>query len=226
VSDLSFEGYSILDPRPIAEEAPYTFFLPAPEEKAQVGIGDLVQIMFAWEGPILEYGVERMWVTIISQNKELVRGTLESTPYEPDRLKTGEVIEFRRDDIIGIVWAAPEAAPSPSHSREVREYWERCLVDASVLEEGVPVEYVYREEPDMTLDGDKYPDSGWRIRARVDPDAPEEPEPTPRYTAIGAVLNADDSWLPLIDSPVGCAFMRDFATGKYVPVERVAEEEI
>lgn len=36
--------------------------------------------------------------------------------------------------------------------------------------------------------------------------------------SLGAVLNQDDSWLDLIDAPVGSAFMRDFERDHYIPV--------
>ena len=39
--------------------------------------------------------------------------------------------------------------------------------DSVVVRDGVPVQYVYREEPDLTQEGDKHPDSGWRIRGDV-----------------------------------------------------------
>ena len=32
------------------------------------------------------------------------------------------------------------------------------------------------------------------------------------------MLNRDDSWLELIDAPVGSAYMRDFDAGRYDPV--------
>jgi len=38
----------------------------------------------------------------------------------------------------------------------------------------------------------------------------------PRYVALGAVLNQDDSWLHLIDEPVGARYMRDFRRDTYV----------
>jgi hypothetical protein len=84
------------------------------------------------------------------------------------------------------------------------------LVDDCVLYEGVPVEYLYREMPDMQQDGDKYADSGWRIRGRqgAATDA-EMDERKLSYVALGAVLNRDDSWIGWIDAPIGTALMRD-----------------
>ena len=66
---------------------------------------------------------------------------------------------------------------------------------------------------------DKYLDSGWRIRGR-ESGADEMDERKPAYVALGAVLNKDDSWLDLIDSPIGSAFMRDFETNHYESVDR------
>ncbi len=79
------------------------------------------------------------------------------------------------------------------------------MVDGCILA-GEPLDYLYCEEPDMTRQGDRYPDSGWRIRAA--PDAIERDESGPEYIALGRVLNQDDRWLHLIDAPVGSAFQR------------------
>jgi hypothetical protein len=95
------------------------------------------------------------------------------------------------------------------------------MVDACILDDGVPVEYLYREEPDLAGPDDKHPDSGWRIRGRqgeLTDDEMDDREAA--YVAVGAVLNRDDSWLHLVDAPTGSAFRRDSASGIYNPVAR------
>lgn len=154
------------------------------------------------------------WVTIKNVDANALIGRLANQPFEKtSSLKVDDAVRFQLHHILTIQWAHPEAAPPP---REYREHWERCLVDESVPNGSEPVEYIYREEPDMQEDGDKYPDSGWRIRGRVGEASNEESSAgKPQYVAIGAVLNRDDSWLSLIDAPIGSCFMRNFSTGIY-----------
>nr|WP_237451827.1 DUF2185 domain-containing protein [Qipengyuania oceanensis] len=94
------------------------------------------------------------------------------------------------------------------------------MVDACVVEGRSHADYLYREEPDMRRDGDEYEDSGWRIRgtdAAIAED--QQRDDAPLYIAIGKVLNADDRWLHLIDSPVGSAFQWDAQTQDYVELD-------
>lgn len=93
-------------------------------------------------------------------------------------------------------------------------------MDDCVLYGRSPVDYIYREEPDMGDPGAKYIDSGWRIRGTDEAIAEDEAtERLPQYVAIGAVLNRDDTWLDLIDAPIGSRFSRDIHSGKFVPCE-------
>lgn len=192
---------------------PIRFFLPHENELAALRIGDLVKITFEWDPAVLEYEAERMWVTILQIGSDVWMGTLENEPSEKNRAQIGDAVSFHRHDILDYQFADPVPdVQVPDH----REYWERCRVDSCVLDGSEPVEFIYREEPHMKSAGEKYPDSGWRIRCREhegdDMDGRES-----QHVAIGAVLNKDDSWLPLIDSPVGSAFKRDFTTGAYLP---------
>ena len=44
-------------------------------------------------------------------------------------------------------------------------------------------------------------------------------EAKPHYVALGAVLNADDRWLHLIDREEGCAFQWDTGAGCFVELD-------
>jgi hypothetical protein len=212
-------SYLVLDPRPDAVRAPYTFFLPSPSEVAAVSQGDHVKLMFKYTHDIEKFSIERMWVIVQDVVGKSIHGILDNDPFEPtSNLAAGDVVLFERNDIIAILWSRPETAPRPN---DCREYWDRCLVDQCVLDGTEPVEFIYREEPDMALEGDRHPDSGWRIRGRMGDATDEEAEARKiAYVALGAVLNRDDSWLHLIDEPIGTALMRDFDTGKYAPAAR------
>jgi hypothetical protein len=208
-------GYNICDPRPIAVEAPYTFFLPSPLEIAAVSTGDTVKLIFNYPHQTEKWEGERMWVIVDQANGETLRGFLDNDPDEPTSpLKAGDEIVFWRHQIIDVHWKDPASSPPPA---EYRQYWDRCLVDQCVLDGQEPVEYLYREEPDIAAVNDKYPDSGWRIRGRMGPATDVEMEKREAaYVALGAVLNRDDSWIAWIDSPVGTSLIRDFSTNEYV----------
>lgn len=207
-------GYYIEDPRPIAAVAPYTFFRPSAEELAAIEPSDLVKLLFQYTHETETWAAERMWVKVQQVDADHLFGTLANQPDEPTSpLALDDTIAFERHHILAIVWDKPEAAPPEP---KYREYWDRCLVDDCVLDGSEPIEYLYREDPDMADEGDTYPDSGWRISGRLNGVSDQElDERKFSYIALGKVLNRDDSWLSWIDAPVGTRLWRDFATNAY-----------
>ena len=213
-----FGKYIIDDPRPIAEDAPYTFYIPSASKLESIEIGDEVQVIFR-SVPIYRYGGERMWVMLDKIEGENLSGLLSNEPEDMPQLKKGTRIDFFRWQIIDIVWQDPEKMKKLTQEPE-KQVWDRCMVDQEVLNGTARVGYLYREEPDLGEEGDKYPDSGWRIRADVRDLTDEEYEnPTPAYIAMGKVLNEDDSWLHLIGSEIGSRFLRNPQTDKFEPTD-------
>lgn len=214
-----FGTYTIDDPRPIAEGAPYTYFLPSENELLALAPNDQVKIVFRSHPPSPKFDAERMWVKITTMNGNDLIGKLDNVPYDMPQLKPDDLIAFKRSDVISILWDEARTIAPPS-APDRREYWDRCLVDACVVDGQVSVYYLYREEAEPGEPDDSYPDSGWRIRGDYLDISQEELEAREvRYLALGVVLNMDDSWLHLIDAPIGSAFIRDEATGEFVVAE-------
>ncbi len=158
-----------------------------------------------------------MWVLVQLMEEDHLVGVLDNEPFDMQGLARGARVRFERFHIISVEFGSEEKENqilSPSR----RGYWERCLVDRCVLDDGVKVGFLYREEPEPMDAKDKYPDSGWRIRG--DGRGWSDDELDTRevvFVALGAVLNRDDSWLSLIDEPVGSVFVRDFETDDFHP---------
>ena len=215
-SDYSFE---LIDPRPTAVASPYTFFIPSEKQIAAVEVGDCVQLNFKSIPNDRKHESERRWVDITGRENSRLVGELANKPFDMPQLSLGDQIIFERYHIMTIQWGS-EVRSNRFREPNKREYWERCMVDKEVVDGVARVGFLYREAPDMTQDGDKYPDSGWRIRADVSQLNDEQYEnPEPKYIALGAVLNADDSWLHLIDSPERSRFLLNQETGEFEKTE-------
>jgi hypothetical protein len=213
-----FGSFTLYDPRPIQQESPYTFFLPHPDEIATIAPGDLVKTIFRPLPQNRQYAAERMWVEVTAVEAEGFAGTLVNEAFDMPQLPIGTQVFVPRTHVIDIVpgeGREPVSVPTPP------SYWERCMVDDCVLRGASHVDYLYREEPDLQVEGDTYPDSGWRLRGTDQAiEADERAGKKPKYVALGAVLNQDDRWIHLIEEPAGCAFLWDDAMGCYERQER------
>lgn len=211
-------GYRLVDPRPLKQDAPYTFFLPGADEIAQIRAGQRVKLIFAADPPSEKHGAERMWVTLHRRDGDDLTGTLDNDPVDIPALKNGDTIHFQSHHIILVVWNDPD---DKARFRSDFDGWfARCFVDAEILEGTARVQFLYREAPEHSPD-DTYPDTRWRLRADVSQLTDEQYEnPRARYVAIGAALNADDSFIDLLSAPVGSAFFRASDKEQFEPTER------
>lgn len=210
-------GISIDDPRPIAAANPYTFWMPHPDELAALKRKDGIKAIFHQTLGDPKYSSERMWVLIEDITDGIVTGTLDNEPAGMDLINLGDRVSIPLTHAISTAFHKDNPSPEvPPHC----EYWERCFVDDCVLEGRSQVDYLYREEPDMTREGDKYPDSGWRIRGTEQAVVEDKANNAKaRYIALGKVLNADDRWLYLIDREPGCAFQWYAEESRFVELD-------
>ncbi|WP_416878412.1 immunity protein Imm33 domain-containing protein [Litorimonas sp.] len=209
-----FGKYELDDPRPIAKSAPYTFFLPISERLDAIETGDIVQLIFRSVSTGWEWGAERMWVQVTDVYDDKLKGVLDNDPFDIPQLKAGDEIEFQKWNVIDVQFHNQDK--EKLYRLQSKQYWNRCIVDKCVLDGSKKVHLVYREEPDPAPEDDKYPDSGWRIRGDYRGLTDEELADRPiSYIALGKVLNEDDSWIHLIEKPIGDYWERNFDTNGY-----------
>lgn len=102
-----------------------------------------------------------MWVLIKRIDDSAVYGTVENEPHDMPLIELGMPVTIPLTHVISTDFHKDHIRPEVAARRE---YLDRCFVDVCVIEGRSHVDYVYREPPDMTRDGDTYPDSGWRMR--------------------------------------------------------------
>lgn len=211
-------GIALRDPRPIAAESPYTFEMPHEVELAALKPGDGVKAIFVQTEGETKYDAERMWVLVERIEDDIVYGTLDNDPHDMPLIEAGMPVAVPLTHVISCAFSKENPRPE---TPERRDYWDRCFVDACVVEGRSHVDYLYREPPDMTREGDEYPDSGWRLRGLPELVEADERRDNPfQYIALGKVLNNDDRWIHLLDEPPGVAFQWDAEAQDYIRFER------
>lgn len=211
------EGITLEDPRPTAAGAPYTFFMPHPDELAALKPRDGIQAIFHQPGCTGKFDTERMWVLIERIENGSVIGTLDNEPAGLDKIRLGDPVRIPLTHAISTAFHKDNPRPIVPVPRD---YWDRCFVDKCVLNGRSRVDYLYREEPYPLREGEKYPDSGWRIRGTQEAiDDDEKRGESPSYIALGKVLNSDDRWRHLIDREIGVAFQWDEIRQGYIQLD-------
>ena len=200
-SDADASAWQLIDPRPIQQENPYTFFVPSAAEKAAIAPGDLVKLMF--RSLATPDGSERMWVVFQGRDDRGAFGDLDSQPLDIPGLTAGDRIRFQDHHVVS-VWE-----PKVDDISHEDRMFARCHVDPRVLSGAMPIGRIERRRALFSWRHwrkDRWPDTGWYIFA-ADGTTPRPRDM--RYVALGLVLNRDDSILPHISAPVGTRMVRD-----------------
>ena len=189
----------------LATENKYTFYKPSEKVIRKVAVGEVVKLIFRFESENPDApAAERMWVLVDEIGAQgSFKGRLNNEPRHIADLKLDDPVEFESCHIIN--------TEHDDDDNLVEKYIKRCFVTKRVLEDGVPVGYLYREEPDNE------DDSGWRITANDETEEYMDDSDNSAYVSLGAVLSKDDSFIELLGSPAGSAFARDSESGRFVP---------
>ena len=85
-----------------------------------------------------------------------------------------------------------------------------CIATDRIVVDGRPVGYMYREEPKHNLD------SGWRFFAGDEQqDYIDDLNHSGVYD-VNTIANYDPQIIPFLKQPLGAAFIRDEASGRFV----------
>lgn len=203
------KSWTLDDADIIAKEAKYTFYKPSQSLINRLQVGNLVKLIFRFETDTPNQpGAERMWVEITAIQNGKYSGTLANDPYYIKDLKHKDVLAFEARHIIQ-VYDLDETEP---HFTE--KYLHRCIATQKVLYENTKIKYFYRQESLGELQNGIY-DTGWVFMAGDETDEYLENVENLHMVSLGAVLNKDDSFVHLLDEPVGSAFGWDENLGKY-----------
>ena len=198
------QAWRLIDADAVALANKYTFYKPSRELIAKVRPGELVKLIFEFDSDDPAAArAERMWVKVTElRPPDGFIGTLENSPRYIKDLAPGDQITFQACHVVN-------TEHHDDDDNLVNRYMRRCFVTKRVFDREDPPGYVYREEPDRP------DDSGWRILAGNETDEFLNDAANLTYVSLGAVLGRDDSFVHLLESPVGSAFVRDRATGVF-----------
>ncbi|APA67166.1 immunity protein Imm33 domain-containing protein [Janthinobacterium sp. 1_2014MBL_MicDiv] len=200
-------SWHLADAAELAARHPYTFYKSPPEAIAQVRPGEVVKLIFAFHSDAPQApGAERMWVLVdtVKANGHFT-GKLDNMPGYIADLQAKDTVAFEARHIIN--------TQHDDDDNLVNRYAGLCFVTKRVLEDGAPVGYLYREEPDNA------DDSGWRFTANDESDDYINDSANVALVSLGAVLGVDDRFIALLDSPTGTAYAFDRNTQQFMAVD-------
>lgn len=100
---------------------------------------------------------------------------------------------------------------APEQMRPLAPGYGGCIASDRIPVDGLPVGYMYRDEPDNPMD------SGWRFLAGDESQEYMDDAGNHGVYDVNTIANYDPAVIPLLDAPVGAAFARDPRTCALVP---------
>ena len=182
-----------------AKRNPKTFFIPSITEINELKEGNIVKLIFDLVDPEDDDpGAERMWV-IIKKTKNLLNkkyvGILDNDPIYISSLKSGDSIEFYKENIASIYI-------EKNSSKWFDSIEKKALVSKLCLEEGEFVRFLYRENPDNKED------SGWRLFSGKESAEYANDSQNIKIMNISYLTDIDPTLLLPFQNPIGFAFER------------------
>lgn len=202
------QSWHLVNADEIAQKSKYTFYKPSQRIIEQLQTGNICKLIFEFESDNPEHPrAERMWVIIDSIDNGKFAGHLDNTPLYIEDLKVGDTIEFQTEHIIDLDIDDDEP-------NLVEKYIDRCFATKRVIYEKNKIGYFYREEP---MQGNKngFKDSGWRFLEGDESQEYLDDSENSQFVSLGFILNIDDSFIDLLEKPIGSAFIRDNETGQF-----------
>ena len=98
----------------VHEEAPGSFFIPPAEKRRNLHPGDEVKLLFAFDPPVRDFNVERMWVEVEHAEDGRYRGRLRNNPSYLKGLTYGDTVEFGPEHVAAYAWDAEELGYDPA----------------------------------------------------------------------------------------------------------------
>ncbi len=193
-------SWRLTDAEELAREFKYTYYKPSRRITEQLKPGNIAKVTFEFKSSNNEHpSGEGMWVQIKEIKNDVFTGHLDNSPFYIHDLYAGDVIKFEHKHII-------------DHDLDITEpnlvdkYINRCFVTSKVLYENHKVHYLYREEPIEKDPERDYEDTGWRIMAGDESEEYMDNADNIHLVSLGAVLKRDDSFVDVLDAPIGSAF--------------------
>ncbi len=87
-----------------------------------------------------------------------------------------------------------------------------CFATDKITVEGLPVRFMYREQPDNGTD------SGWRFMSGYETDEYMNDPANHAIYDVNTIANYDESIIPFLDAPIGSAFEKTPETERFLAV--------